>query len=727
MMKYLKVNRVATAFLALWLAASLAACGPNDSDGTDTVAETAAGTTADTIADTAAGTATDTTAATDADSASETVADSTAVTGTPTETTTATAVQPDLDTDPATEPTTDPVGESETFPETASQTVPETLGETAVITLGDPETNDPNTPPPVDYDPPETLIGDGVETTGLYPTFSHKGGLYLETELSVEITAPEGYSIRYTTNGSMPTGSAKKYSAAIKLSHADGEATVIRAACFDANNKLCGQVITHTYVTVASTESLTYTVMLTTDQSNLNDMYADYKEKIEHAAHAEIIAPDGTRIISQDVGLRLFGGSSRSLSQKSFKIIARKDGYFANTPYAGAGTFTYPFFPERIVQAGKNAGQVLTKYDGLILRNGGNDSLHSSAADPLYPSLLRDGIANEFMHKYAPHVGASLSHFAAVYVNGEYYGVLELRENQNEDYVKRIWGVLDDDVVVVKSELDTNRHCDGTNCQGSGCRFCGVWFYYETDENAAAQAEMAAWIALARKAAGAVDADEQTYRQIFEEVSAKVDLQNVKEYLAISCFLCNSDWPYNNVRLWRYTGAVMDGVEITDGKWRFATRDMDMTMGRYTGNHMLPDINTKYDRNMFAWVLSNYVDGYDSIWEGQIGRYEDALYLQGLFAFLLRDDTFRGEFAEYCRLIASDEAKADLLALYENAFDQVKPLMKAHIARWKGQGIPADLDYRQWSQKTCPVIEDFIKKRPAVFIEQLEELLAKYK
>ncbi len=577
---------------------------------------------------------------------------------------------------------------------------------------------------------PESQSGEETETadesvsTALAPTFSREGGLTTDTAFSVEITAPDGYTVRYTTDGSVPVRRSSKYSKAIEISQKVGEATVLRAACFDANGKIAGDVVTQTYVTVDKVASGAYTVMLSTDETNLNAMYADVQAKVERAAHAEIVSPDGTRIVSQDVGLRLFGGSSRSLAQKSFKIIARKNGYFGDEPYAGSGTFTYPFFPERTVLAGKNAGKVLDKYDSLILRNGGNDSLLSTAADGSDTTLLRDGIANEFVAQYAPHVGASLAHFATVYLNGEYYGILELRENQNEDYVKRLWGVSDDDVVIIKSELDTSRHCNRADCAGYGCRFCGVWFFYETDESDAAQAEMEAWISLVKKAAGAVSADEATYRKVYEEVAAKIDLENVKEYLAISCYLCNSDWPYNNVRLWRYTGAEIEGVEITDGKFRFATRDMDMAMARYSSPDTLPDLDNRAEVNMFEWVFVNYLDGYESVRESNFPDYPDALYLQGLFAFLMRDDTFRASFADYCRTIASDEAQAALQELYDDAYDQALPLMSAHISRWKSYIAPG-YSMNQW-RTASRRIQSFIKNRPAIFLSQLEELLSMY-
>ncbi len=610
---------------------------------------------------------------------------------------------------------------NDTAPESDDGTSPDDPADSGAVTIEldtTPVDPDETRAPVMPELPDEPLIGDGVELAGPYATFSRLGGVYTDTDFSVELTAPAGYTVRYTTDGSLPTANSTKYESPITFTQSSGDATVIRAACYNSARKQEGQVITQTYVTARSTEALSYTVMISTDQKNLNAMYSDVHAKVERPAHVEIVAPNGERVVSQDVGLRLFGGSSRGLAQKSFKIIARKDGYFADTPYVGAGTFTYPFFPERVVQAGKNAGEILVKYDGLVLRNGGNDSLLHSSVDPLDACLLRDGIANEFVYRYAPHVGASLQHFAVVYLNGEYYGVLELRENQNEDYVKRIWGVDDNDVVVIKSELDTAIHCDN-HSNGGSCRFCGVWFYYESDDTPTAQKELQEWISLCKKAAGAVNADEATYRKVFEEISQKIDLENVKEYLAVSCFLCNKDWPYNNVRLWKYTGAPIEGVEITDGRFRFATRDMDMSFGRYSSPDVLPDLDSRDSVDMFAWVFGNYVGTYGD------QPYPDALWLQGLFSFLLRDDGFRADFAEYCRLIASDEAAAYLKALYADTYAQVKPIVNAHIKCWSGP-IPGSYNLRAW-QNAAGRVEAFIEDRPAIFLKQLNKLLSMYK
>ena len=123
---------------------------------------------------------------------------------------------------------------------------------------------------------------------------------------------------------------------------------------------------------------------------------------------------------------------------------------------------------------------------------------------------------------------------------------------------------------------------------------------------------------------------------------------------------------------------------------------------------------------MFSWVLSNYVSGY-----GDQQQYTDALYLQGLFAFLMRDDTFRADFAEFCRTLASEEATAYLLALYEDAYDQVSPIVNDHIKRWSPRVGNMISDTRSW-KRAASRIESFIEDRPAQFLKHLDKMLSMY-
>jgi hypothetical protein len=100
----------------------------------------------------------------------------------------------------------------------------------------------------------------------------------------------------------------------------------------------------------------------------------------------------------------------------------------------------------------------LQRYDRFILRNGGNDSIQATAADPDMMTLTRDAVSNAFVAEFAPEVTYQTSRFAVVYLNGEYYGILDMKEDINDDYMLNVYGLDKDKITVIKSELDTTRH-----------------------------------------------------------------------------------------------------------------------------------------------------------------------------------------------------------------------------------------------------------------------------
>ena len=123
------------------------------------------------------------------------------------------------------------------------------LGATEEASTAEPEIESEFDAATTEASPEETTLEDSATTvteesatTSLIPTptdeptpvFSHNGGVY-DGKLSVFLAAPEGYVIRYTKNGTVPTSKSIKYNGKAITVLSSDDVDHIRAACFDSN------------------------------------------------------------------------------------------------------------------------------------------------------------------------------------------------------------------------------------------------------------------------------------------------------------------------------------------------------------------------------------------------------------------------------------------------------------------------------------------------------------
>ena len=168
--------------------------------------------------------------------------------------------------------------------------------------------------------------------------------------------------------------------------------------------------------------------------------------------------------------------------------------------------------------------------------------------------------------------------------------------------------------------------------------------------------------------------------RVYKEIEKNIDLENFIQYTALNLFVCNTDWPHNNVRLWRYTGEYDLDIPQSDGRWRFALRDMDFSFGRYE-NQVLPEIYTLADTDTFTRALSNYWSG-SYTYDKNSGNYPDSLLIQGLLDFCLRNDSFRARFDAYCRSLVSAENIA-CSSPHAGLYRSIEMRFSFHIERWE--------------------------------------------
>lgn len=240
---------------------------------------------------------------------------------------------------------------------------------------------------------------------------------------------------------------------------------------------------------------------------------ANFWELWERPVHVSIFGADGELLASQDAGIQIAGGYSRAFDQRNFELIART-GY-------GPEAFEAPLF----------ADEERRRFERLYLRNGG-DWCSTQLIDGVVQSLFRTDSGAR-----APSVDAQAYEPALVYLNGEFWGVYELKERLDEDYMAAHHGADPDNVDFVKL----------------GWTHDANWTVEAGDQEA--------FDALETLLAAEDLADAPAYA----EFTAMVDIDNFIGATVAQGWIGNTDWWGNNIRMWR--------PREDDGRWRWMVYD----------------------------------------------------------------------------------------------------------------------------------------------------------
>ncbi|MCR5809498.1 MAG: lamin tail domain-containing protein [Clostridiales bacterium] len=245
--------------------------------------------------------------------------------------------------------------------------------------------------------------------------------LYYSESVSVEITCrTPGAVIRYTTDGSVPTSSSKLYEGPIKLT----KSTSVRARAF-LEGRIASPTATHTYV-IGSQHTMPV-VCISLSHSDYEKMYvAKMGSQGGVTKGAEVPCfmeyyVDGRLAISSGAGVRVSGASTAVYPQKSLGLYFRA-GY-------GRSSLDFPLFD----------GSGITSFRAITLRNGGQDAYYAHIRDAYMSTICRG--MNIDVAYFKPVV---------VYMNGQYRGVYDMKENLNEDYLVTHYGVKRSTVEIAK-------------------------------------------------------------------------------------------------------------------------------------------------------------------------------------------------------------------------------------------------------------------------------------
>ncbi|MDR1730276.1 MAG: CotH kinase family protein [Prevotellaceae bacterium] len=478
------------------------------------------------------------------------------------------------------------------------------------------------------------------------PAFGRPPGFY-DGAITVSLQSESNAVIYYTTDGSEPTKESTPYTQPVSVS----KTTVIRARAY-MDNRILSDIAAGTYIFAEDAEGNNYhlscngftvpVVSISTDPDNFfgdqmgiyvkgtngiagpscDPSPANYRQDWKRPIHFEYFLGK-QQVISQELDAAVMGGCSRQYEQKSLKITASNK--LGNNKIAGIDGVSFDFFPEKKTEK---------DYKGIMLRNGGNDYYGTRTRDAFMQSLI-EGRMNVDYQAFQP---------VAFYINGEYWGHMTLMERHNKDFVYTNFGLKDEEIDVLEISSD------GVNV---------------TEGDKEAYDRMIA-----------ESGNNPTAEDYYGRMNRLIDIDEYVDYQIFEQFIGNTDWPSNNMKLWR---------EKNTGRFRWIALDTDFGFGLYdAGYPNYCDVNL----NMIDYCLRQGSQVPPNHWGIKDAKDKDGNIIHNpveLFSNLMKNDTFRKRFLNrYILHLGTTFVPERMIGILEKVREDAKNEICAHWERFYG-------------------------------------------
>lgn len=350
----------------------------------------------------------------------------------------------------------------------------------------------------------------------------------------------------------------------------------------------------------------------------------------ECAAHFEFFEKNSSSAsVSQEIGVRLHGGWSRAHPLKSLRLYARAR--------YGESYFNYPFFSDN----------QLNSFRRLILRNSGNDYWNTHFRDAAIQRIVSH--LNFDTQSYQP---------AVVFLNGEYWGIHNIRERFDKYYLEGTYGVDPENIDL----LENNANAD----EGDANHYNSMISFIQSNPLST----------IAN----------------YEYIKTQMDVTSFIDYQIANIFSANTDWPGNNIKYWRlrtnqYSPNAPQGH---DGRWRWMMYDTDFGFALYSSvNHNTLQFAT--DPNGPSWPNPSWSTF--------------------LLRRLLENESFRYAFINrFADLLNTTFLPGRMVGIISEMKQVLDPEMPEHIHRWKSPGWGS---ISNWNSQVN-VMTSFANQRPAI-------------
>ncbi|UKN00532.1 CotH kinase family protein [Paracrocinitomix mangrovi] len=370
------------------------------------------------------------------------------------------------------------------------------------------------------------------------PTISLAAGFYTGSQSVTLATTDGSATIYYTLDGSVPTTGSTQYTGAINIS----STAVLRARAFSSDpNTPPSFVESNTYII---DDSHTLPVL-----SVYGDQVKDFLEDNAPGSFSnnfdggyEFFETDGSMVNEGTGYYNKHGNDSWAYDQRGFDLVVRDE-------YGSMNAIRHDIFPH------KNRDE----YQKLIVKAAANDNYPFSNGG----AHIRDAAVHTLSQYADLRLDERSSRFGIVYVNGEYWGVYDMREKVDDsDFTDHYYNQDKYDIEFLKT-------------------WGGTWAEY-------GDPAMTEWNDLVNY----ITTGDMTDPVQYAYVKSKYNTGSLIDYVVLNSYIVTSDWLNWNTAWWH---GHIPAPEADKQKWRYTLWDNDASWGHYINYTGIPNTNPDAD------------------------------------------------------------------------------------------------------------------------------------
>jgi hypothetical protein len=439
----------------------------------------------------------------------------------------------------------------------------------------------------------------------IQPTIVNVGGVFTSSNLTVSVinNSVSGGELRYTTNGNNPESTSALLIDSIVLD----SNCVLKVTCFPVGTNLLPSIIEIETFLFSEDFELPI-VLLTIDSADLygtSGLFVNYNWETDwkKPCVVEYFDKNGIKQFESRSSVKPDGGAggSRTYPQHSVTIEP------ANSIFGEGEPIHYPIIPRK---------PYIQDYYALYLRNGSMYWNHYPQKDATFARMMDKTNVNS--QAYTP---------AVVFLNGQYFGIYELREKANEGYFENNYG----------------NHLDSLD-------LLSISYFYGQTLRTVKGSDSSFY-----SMKNLITSSNPLSTSYFVDCHKKLDLYNFSDYIIGENWFANTDWIFNNMKMAR--------TRTYDNKWRFFLQDLEYGLG----------YGTDYTHNMFDWFEASSLQP-NPFWD--------------IYAALIQNPEFKNYFVNRFADLMNTAFQADhYMPIVNSMYSELLPDLPRHLQLWNNASM----------------------------------------